>query len=187
MITPHLYQVNPWKGYVAGKLREGVKFLATRSEPFAMWVDSNDSLVLQPEDEIVARLSVAGFPVMIAAEETCWPDASRSDDYYAKTKGLVYMTGPRFINAGGFIGPIGDVMTAMNTALSCSTGEDDQRAWTTAYLAGLLPSVQIDHARRIFSCVGDGDSAVRSDSCVRHWNGRMGGRDKYWEDICATS
>lgn len=63
-----------------------------------------------------------------------------------------------------------------------ATTGDDQRAWTSAYLAGAVPGLAIDHERKIFHSMGDGDP-VR-DSCTVHFNGRVPGREWFWKTIC---
>lgn len=185
-ITLHEYET-PAAGYVTMKLRRGVEFLSHRDEPYAMWVDGNDSLLLHPEDSIISRLSSMGEPTIISAEKNCWPDADKEGEYRKKDDRGIQHNLPRFLNAGGFIGPINGVLGAMHAAISCAESEDDQRAWTKAYLSGMLPHVQIDHARFIFASIGDGEEALRVDSCVKHWNGRTPGRQEYWESLNATA
>jgi hypothetical protein len=167
--TPH------WRGHVDGKLREGVKFLSAQPEPYAMFVDGYDSLILKPEAEILARLAALGSPLLIAAERTCWPDEEVADQYPD-------VPAPRFLNSGGYIGTRAEMLTAMHTAILWASGEDDQRAWTRAYLGGAL-NIQIDHGRRIFQSMGDG--VVLGDVCVGHWNGRVSGRKEFWEALCS--
>ena len=177
-ITVHSYSPNPWKDFVNGKIREGVKFLADRTEEFAMWVDGADTLMLQPEDEILARLGVYGFNTVVSAEKTCWPDATLAERFPVGIKG------PQYINTGGYIGLRSHLMSTLHCLAQNANGHgDDQLIWTQCYLAGLLDGVQIDYARRLFSSIGDGDEALRADSCVYHWNGRVVGREEYWEGI----
>lgn len=175
MITLQTYDCH-WVGYVTVKLREAVKFLQGVQEEYIMWVDAHDTLILKPEDEILARYHALGSPVVIAAEATCWPDADLSAKYPQAPS-------PRFLNAGGYIGNRHQLLTVLHTVLQNNPpgNEDDQRAWTSTFLAGMLPDVQIDHARRLFSCVGDGESALAADTCVMHWNGKLPGRQEYWE------
>lgn len=163
-----------WKGYVDGKLRHGIEFLEPRTEEFAMFLDGADTLLLKSEAEILARLTV---PVLIAAERTCWPDAELGDRF-------PYADHPRFPNAGGYIGKRTELIAAMKTVLQWATGEDDQRAWTAALLAGVLPNVRIDHERRIFCSQGDWDTE-KADPCSRHYNGRVPGRQEFWEALNA--
>lgn len=164
-----------WRGHVDGKLREGVKFLLAQPEPYAMFVDGHDSLILKPEDEILARLAALGSPLLIAAERNCWPDEEAADKYPEDPD-------PRFLNSGGYIGTRAELLTAMHTAILWSDGEDDQRAWTRAYLGGAL-NIQIDHGRRIFQSMGDGGAL--GDVCVGHWNGRVSGRKELWGALCS--
>ncbi len=181
MITLHTYDCNPWKGYVTGKLREGIKFLESRPESYMMWVDGNDSLILRPEEDILARIKVFGDPIVIAAEKTCWPDPSFESEYPLDN---TYSHLPRFINSGGYIGHRDLLLSTMHRVLQSATDiEDDQLAWTRAYTSKMLPDVQIDYTRFIFSSIGDGEEAVKADSCVKHWNGASPGRMAYWQSV----
>ena len=75
----------------------------------------------------------------------------------------------------------------MHTAVAYADGtEDDQLAWTRSYLAGSQPYIQIDHSRSMFACMGD-DAKVPNDVCVRHWNGRVQGRQEFWEALNVRS
>lgn len=179
-VTLAAYECNPWIGYVTGKLREGVKFLMTRREHIVMWLDGNDSLVLKPEVDILARWQAFGGPMIMSGESTCWPDAELAIKYRLP----LHPVGPRFLNAGGFIGPIGTVLTAMHTAIQYALhNEDDQRAWTAAYLANALPEVQLDYSRSLFSSMGDGESAFKADSATKHFNGKIPGREEFYHGL----
>ena len=167
------YTPNPWKDYVNGKLRCGAGFLRGRTEPFAMWLDGYDSLILKSEAEILARLSA---PVLISAERNCFPDPERAAEF--PDTGTL----PRFPCAGGYIGRREELIAAMEIVLSMATTGDDQRAWTAAYLAGAVPGLAIDHERRIFHSMGDGEPV--GDSCTVHFNGRIPGRDEWWRAYC---
>src|SRR5437899_2571729 len=79
-ITLHEY-MSTFKGYVSGKLRDGIKFLEGRTEPYIMWVDGNDSLIVKSETAILNRLSSMGNSMLISAEMTCWPDDHKKFDY----------------------------------------------------------------------------------------------------------
>jgi hypothetical protein len=171
--------VAPWTDYVDIKLRKAIDFLIGRPEPYCMWVDGNDTLVLKSESEILARLHALGDPVMTAAECNCWPDPDKAEVYLDLIR--YYLTDqPLYINAGGFIGPKHNLLTVMHTVLSVAKTGDDQRAWTDAYLAGMIPQMQIDHGRHIFSCAGDGKQALMADTCMMHFNGHVPGREEYW-------
>ncbi len=174
-LTVHSYSPNPWKGFTSGKLRDGAAFLQAQDCHIAMWTDGGDSLILKPESVILERISALGLPVLISAERNCWPDIHMSDKYPENPPGS-----PRHLCAGGFIGPKDLVLAAMYTAIREAVDEDDQRAWTAALTAGLLPSVQIDYGRYIFCSEADGDTAG-ADPCVRHWNGKVLGREDFWK------
>lgn len=164
------YTPNPWGDFVNGKTRRGAEFLRTRTEPFAMWTDGYDSLILKPEADI---LSILTAPVLISAERNCFPDSHRAEEF-PDTGSL-----PRFLCAGCYIGRREELIAALEVVLSLATTGDDQRAWTSAYLAGAVPGLKIDHERRIFHSMGDGDPV--GDSCVIHFNGRVPGLREFWE------
>ncbi len=152
-------------GFVTDKTRKGIAFLETRTEPYALWTDGTDSLILKSETEILSRFSGG---ILIAAENNCWPDAGRY--------------GPPFLNAGGYMGVRQELIVALRAVLGVAADEDDQRAWTTAYIGGLIPGLVIDSERRVFCSESGGDTAD-ADPCIRHFNGRVPGRKEYWESL----
>lgn len=171
-----------WTSYVDVKLIKARDFLGTIDEEIVMWVDGHDSLVLAPEEVILHKLNHEfATPCAIAAERTCWPDNSKSEYYPPAPKDYL----PRFLNSGGWIGPRKTMIETLNKVIyhaqAIHTG-DDQLAWTTAFLADYLPEVSIDYFRQIFCSESDGDTS-KERPCVRHWNGRTGGREKFWEEI----
>lgn len=93
--------------------------LSNPQEPYLLWVRDRSQLQETEEDSILAKLHALGDPVVLG------------------------------IGSKGFIGPTGDVFTAVNMVLSLKE-KTDHRAWTTAYLTSLIPGVQIDYARWIF-------------------------------------
>lgn len=175
-IALQTYEVHPHKGYTSTKIDGAIKFLKSRTEPYVMWVDGHDSLVLKPESDIFDRLGECDNSCLISAEMTCWPDSDLAELY-----SLSFRCVPRYINAGGYIGPRSVIIQTLETILAGALTEDDQREWTRAYLAGLIPNVGIDHARLIFASIGDGEAALHADSCVKHWNGRVPGRQEYYD------
>lgn len=179
-IVPATYEA-AWKDYVHVKLIPAIPFLESRTEDYAMWVDGNDSLIIQPEEEILRRMAIATHPIFISAERNCWPDPQNAPMYAQRDPSA---SDPKFINAGGFIGPRKLLIKYMKTVLSYADDSgDDQRAWIRAYLAGALPDLWIDHGRWIFSSVADGREAEQADCCVKHWNGKIRGRQEYWEGL----
>lgn len=165
---------SPWRGYVSTKLRPAIPFLRSRHEQMAMWIDGNDSLILRGKEEILYRWGMMAVGLLISTESNCWPDAHLESKYPAHDR-------PRFLNAGGFIGPTPLVITAMEIVAAVADDEDDQRAWTKAFLGGHLPFAGLDYRRRIFASVSDGSESLEADSCVKHWNGKTGGRQEFYD------
>ena len=169
-----------WSTFSEIKLVRARKFLETRGEKFAMWIDGHDSLLLQDEETILRRYHAIGRPVVVSAERSCHPDPERAESYPVAPTGW-----PRFLNAGGWIGRTEDLISVLDRVRRADPVDHDQRAWTTALLAGILPEVTLDYARRIFACVGDGPGIMSADTCVMHWNGGVAGRDRYWKALQA--
>jgi hypothetical protein len=164
----------PWVGYVTTKLRPAIPFLQSRREPFAMWIDGHDSLVLQPEHEIMRRYTARGASILFSAERDCWPDKDLANMYPEAPD-------PKYLNAGGFIGLREDLIAAMLNTLAFPNTEDDQRSWVLTYLMGKA-DIKLDHGRRVFASLGDGDASRDCDSCVKHWNGKVPGREEFWNE-----
>ena len=138
-----------------------------------MWLDGYDSLILKSEAEILARLDA---PAPISAERNCFPDSERAEEF------PLIGAGPRYLCAGGYIGNREYLIATMETVLSMAATGDDQRAWTSAYLAGAVSGLAVDRERAIFCSEGDGDTK-EADPCSRHWNGRIPGRDEFWKTL----
>lgn len=171
-----------WIDYIHVKVKSALMFLQNVKEPVVMWVDGNDSLVLQPERVILYKWAAMGNPLLISAEKSCWPDADLETAYKLLREPILDY--PSYVNAGGFIGYKDQVMTALHTIMldAGSYRGDDQRAWTALYLSQRVP-LQIDHLRYLFASVGDGNESLVSDSCARHWNGKVPGREEYYAEL----
>ncbi len=170
-----VYAAN-WTTYVDVKLRQGLSFARGLDAENLMWLDGNDSLVLVPPEQILAWHKLLGGGLILATEANCWPDADLAHLYPTVPAGV-----PRFLNAGGFIGPKDYVIETMTKVLEGARDGDDQRAWTkwfTFQRGGVL-----DYGRRIFASVADGPHALQSGACTLHFNGRTPGREEFWTRV----
>ncbi|MDD1678313.1 MAG: hypothetical protein LUO93_03910, partial [Methanomicrobiales archaeon] len=75
------YGEGDWPGYALGKIVAAREFLLAREEPFAMFVDGRDSLILDKADHILDQYQRIGSQIVIAGEKTCWPDANLGTHY----------------------------------------------------------------------------------------------------------
>lgn len=170
------YNTNPhvWKDFLTTKLSWGLQFLRTRTEEYAMWVDGHDSLVIQPEEEILQRFMDTEADVLISGETNCWPSKEFESSFRAG--------GACYPNSGGYIGYCDALIAAMEEVIRVGDpGNDDQGAWHRAIATGHVDA-EIDTERWIFASVGDGEEALMADSCVKHWNGRTPGREEWWRE-----
>ena len=173
------YISNPWIGWTSGKLKDGIAFLSQQSEPYALWVDGHDSLILKPEDEIMRFVPESG--VLVAAEKNCWPDNAIAGKYDLVNRSQRRLDDPQYLNAGGYCGRRDELIRTMRFVLELANGdENDQAAWAQAFLAGT--EITIDHQRHIFCSEGDGGTA-NADPCVRHWNGKIPGREDFFRSL----
>jgi len=130
--------------------------------------------------------------VVFSAEFYCHPDVNRSGAYPAADRAHASHA---FLNSGTFVGRAGSLLQLMDRFANYSLADDDQRFWTTAYLASLgdasLPRVALDHEGDVFLCMNsfapDGDLAfdpasrryrfrgARGEPAVFHFNGKKDG------------
>ena len=174
-VTLHTYGNGPWPGWLAGKTRDGIAFLQSLSGDFthAMWVDGFDSLVLAPASTIMATYSTITDGVIVAAEANCWPDSELSEEFPPTQ-------GKRFVNAGGYMGPIPLLIEEMQKVMGCcGASENDQAGWSVRYLEA-WPRIQLDKDSWIWRSMSDPDDG--RPSCVRHWNGKIPGREEFWKN-----
>ena len=174
-----------WPGHKRGKIIDAAAFLSTRPEPFAMFVDGRDTIVLDRAERILDTYQKIGSEIVIAAEKTCWPNAELWTHYpYPRPP---FQTSPwRYINSGGWIGERGALMNALYTAADYDGelwNEDDQMCWTDWFLrAGGRNHCVIDAGCQIFQCIGGtagheigptGENLItHTQPKVLHFNGR---------------
>ena len=116
-----------------------------------------------------------------AAERNCFPDASLHDRY------PMTATSYRFLNAGGFCGPMDHVLECFQKVRTIKDHKnDDQLAWSLGYLEGIGYEIDSDceifqtlwgHGEHEFEC----DHNVETDTCpfILHANGSMQGHPAY--------
>lgn len=148
-----------WPGYAQGKIIEARKFLETREEPYAMFVDGRDTIILDSADAILERYQRIGSMILVSGEKTCWPDVDIAPQYpYPPAP---FHNSPwRFINAGGWIGERLALIKALDRIQGAEYPirwpDDDQRCWTELYLrdSWARPLMRVDAGCQIFQCMG---------------------------------
>lgn len=172
-VTLHTYGQGPWPGWLAGKTRDGIAFLESVAGDFthAMWVDGFDSLVLAPPQIIERTYEGLTDRVIVASELNCWPLSELSEQFPVRE-------GKRFVNAGGYMGPIPLLIQEMQKVIGCcGPHENDQYGWSLRYLEA-WPRIQLDTKSLLWRSMSDPDDG--GPSCVRHWNGQVPGREEFW-------
>ncbi|KAL3318484.1 Procollagen-lysine,2-oxoglutarate 5-dioxygenase 2 [Cichlidogyrus casuarinus] len=127
-----------WKG---GDLENGtgggqkIRILKNTLRPFAandslivLYTDAYDVVFNDDEDNILKKYKALGFKVLFGAEDFCWPDKNKADLYPE-----VSSNEKRFLNSGGFMGPVNDIVRILDQKDLLDT-DDDQRYYTDIYL-----------------------------------------------------
>ena len=90
--------------------------------------------------------------LLFSTERYCWPDAERAGAYPASDRKFEFA----FLNSGTYIGRAGDLAASM-ARLNYTIAEDDQRYWTSLYLASRddysAPRIVLDHSADVFLCM----------------------------------
>lgn len=189
------------RGYPAhalAKIRYSLEFLKSREEPFVLWADSHDSIVLSPAAAILDKYQRVGQLILISAEKTCWPDASISTHFpYPPPP---YHNSPwRFINSGGWMGERHAVIAALTSMSEFYVDRwpgDDQRCWQEWYLRSgpLGRSVcRIDAGCEVFQTMAsvashelgpNGENLVtHTQPKILHFNGRIPGIGTWYRTL----
>ncbi len=176
----HRYGSGGYPGWKQAKVDDGIKFLDALpgTVDLAMWVDGFDSLLLHGTQEIVARYNaLPGGPkkVVVATEHACWPDSHRAEEF------IPVVSGNRFPNAGGYIGPPALLAETLSIVRSYTPGENDQSGWIGAILSGDVPWVVMDRTSRLYQSMNS--PKPKEPACVLHWNGKVPGREEFWKSV----
>jgi hypothetical protein len=142
-------------------------------DDIVLFSDAFDVLMMAGSDEIkrkylaTLRLAMAreadpaaaaaGVPprvptVLFSTERYCWPDSGRAGEYPPSDRAHEFA----YLNSGTYVGRAGDLAAAMAT-LNYTISEDDQRYWTSLYLASRgrldMPRIVLDHESDVFLCM----------------------------------
>lgn len=123
----------------------------TDAERMVVFTDGYDTLLIESAKTLGDRLEQLVKPgtVVFAAERFCWPDKHVADRYPEPRSGTAY----RYLNSGNYAGRVGD-LRALLAAWPDDDDDadhltDDQRFFTTAFLAG-NSSIVLDYERQLF-------------------------------------
>lgn len=163
-----------YPGHGEAKIRLARKFLESHEEPFVMFVDSYDSILLDGAAAILDKYQRIGMPIVISAEKSCWPDKDISTHFpYPKPP---FQNSPwRFINSGGWMGERNAAWNAlweMDVKYADKWPGDDQRCWQEWYVrAGGRQFMHVDAGCEIFqtmSGVGGMELGPSGENLVTH-------------------
>lgn len=118
-----------WRGFSdkAKGLREYLNTYA--GDGLILFMDGYDSVFAAPLSKIIEVYMRDFYPqVVFSTERNCWPDGSLRDQYPTPVSGSLY----RYLNSGGFIGPV-DTLREMVNKLPDHSSEQGQ--WTLLYLS----------------------------------------------------
>jgi len=116
-------------------------------EGMMLFTDSYDVVFTAGKESILGMYDKLGGGLVFGAEGFCWPKASLENEYPE------VQHGNRFLNSGGFIGPMGEVRKLLEAGGDLGNTEDDQLFYTRIYLNQELRSsldMRLDHAAALF-------------------------------------
>ncbi|CAH8641938.1 unnamed protein product [Heterobilharzia americana] len=128
-------------------LKEELSDLAYRDDQLILFVDSYDVVFMQNVDKLLEEYRKFGSKVVFSAEEFCWPKADLKSLYPETKPGE-----KRYLNSGGFIGPVSNLKKIINHA-PIKDDDDDQLYYTNIFLDSTLRElydIQLDKTSRIF-------------------------------------
>lgn len=173
-ITPVIFDFG-YPGHAIAKIRYASKFLQDYQEPFVLFADAHDSIVLDNAKSILDKYQRIGAEIVISAEKTCWPDSEIST-HFPYPRPPFHNSPWRFINAGGWMGERRAILGAldlMDTAGFVDRWQgDDQRCWQEFFLRGTgRQRMHVDSGCEIFqtmSGVGGMELGPNGDNLITH-------------------
>lgn len=118
-----------------------------------LFSDGYDVIVTGGEQEIMERYQriVPDRSVVVSAERTCYPDSTLESQYPSGN------TPYRFLNSGGIIGRVSDLLIALScieqirsSLLYDEFEYSNQYLWTKLFLEGMSPKIVLDTECELF-------------------------------------
>lgn len=185
-----------WPGYGIGKLVGPLEFLKTRTEPFCLYTDSQDSFLVRDTQAIIEAYARCGSPqVLLSAEKNCYPERDWAGEYPVSSSPW------RYICAGGWMGTRKCLIAALEEVADGDVFRRDsfcdQRCWTDWYLRhpnGKLRA-SLDTNCEVFQSLfwedemtDDGQNKKTfTRPCVFHFNGRTHGEHEWYRRITSDA
>ncbi|XP_048853739.1 multifunctional procollagen lysine hydroxylase and glycosyltransferase LH3-like [Brienomyrus brachyistius] len=140
-----------WKGKPGGShrvrwLKKELQKYKEHPELVILFVDSYDVIFASGPRELLWRFSRMRHRVVFSADAFCWPDQKLVTQYPPVKTGL------RFLNSGGFIGHVQELI-AIVQQWKRKDNEDDQMFYTKIYLDEVQRkslNITLDHGSYIF-------------------------------------
>lgn len=131
------------------------KFLRRQhADDIVLFTDSYDAILLAAKREILNKYEKFPRPLVFSAEKPCHPPGNSH-------KFPTSETSLRFLNSGGYIGPAGVMLKALDEiqAKGFQLGSCDQLAWQKLFWA--RPDViALDYRAEIFLCMAEGPNKI---------------------------
>ncbi len=183
-----------WPSYGQGKIEHARDFLKSRPEELVLYSDGTDSFLRAGTDVIIAGWEATGSPdILLQGEKNCYPEGDWASEYPLTESPW------RYICAGGWMGRREALIQAFDEIMMrdlwrSGNGGCDQRDWTDWFLRaeGAQERAKIDTECRVFQSLfqtqemdSDGQNLVTgSYPSVFHFNGRVPGREEWYEKLC---
>ncbi|CAH8661573.1 unnamed protein product [Schistosoma margrebowiei] len=134
-------------GQKVNLLKEELTNGAYEPDQLILFVDSYDVVFMQNVDKLLEEYEKFKSKVIFSAEEYCWPQPSLQSLYPEVNSGE-----KRYLNSGGFIGPVDNLIKIINHA-PIKDDDDDQLYYANIFLDSTLRTlydIELDKTSRIF-------------------------------------
>lgn len=185
------YGSGPWPGYIGGKISAAIPFLESRQEPYVLFCDASDVLMVRDVAGLLETFRSFKKPLVISGERDCFPLTELASRFPAADSGYSYP------NAGGYIGERDAVILALQTMDRTFEDGEDQARWIRL-VADNPSSIAIDQQCAIFQTMSGGAAAdvkfnafgpfnarTLSRPYFLHFNGRTAGIEEAYRQCFA--
>ena len=180
----------PWPNdYRQGKLIDALKAIRNLRDIYThvMHVDSSDTLILAPEEEILDLWAGHCYSgVLVSAEKNCHPKPELAREYALRLRCRPPVFPWQYANSGGWIAEREVIESAIPVVSELAT-YCDQLCWTRGYLQRVEPAVSLDTGCTIFQTMflqepqefefHNGrllNTVTQTKPAAIHWNGTRG-------------
>ena len=134
-----------------------------------VFTDGFDVIYLTNTEEILEKFNNFSEKVVFSAESVCHPDPSLAPLFPKEAENA---TNYQYLNAGGYIGEVGELKNIMSTAIQDT--DSDQLYFQNKFLdSNENYSIALDYFNSIFECKEPGNTKILDNQTLQQNNERV--------------